>query len=124
MNNGALAIGNLTRDIAIQSTKNGKHTCSFTLGVYASETHTDFISCVAWEKEADKLVGVKKGSRLFVLGRINTRDYTDKTGRKVYVTEIVASNVEVLKRKEDTPEITKEEEPIFSTDIPSDDLPF
>ena len=60
----------------------------------------DFINCVVWDKQAENLVKYqKKGNQIAVDGRIQTRNYEDKDGKRVYVTEILANNISFLDSK-------------------------
>lgn len=61
------------------------------------QSHTDFISVTAWGGIAEVIERyTKKGSQILVEGRISTRDYTDKTGARRYVTEVTAENITLL----------------------------
>ena len=63
------------------------------------EPQADFINCVAWRQTADYMANyVKKGALLGVEGRIQTRNYEDQTGKRVYVTEVVCDSVQTLVR--------------------------
>ena len=79
---------------------------------------------VAWRNTADIVDKyVKKGSQLYVEGRLRTRDYTDRDGVKRYITEIMADTVrmlgKVLDRKENQPS-----GPAPASGFEPDDLPF
>lgn len=94
-------LGNLTRDAEVRYTKSGKAVATFT--VAASNTYIDsnnetkeqtaFINCVAWGKQGELLQQYRKGNRLFVEGRLQTRSYETQDGQKRYVTEVVANFV-------------------------------
>lgn len=100
-------IGRLGRDPEIKTTQSGTNVCSFTLacerrkGKGEEKAEVDWINCVAWKSLAD-LIGnyCKKGDQLAIEGRIQTRNYEDKDGKKVYVTEIVAEFIQLLEPKE------------------------
>jgi len=91
-------LGNLARDPEVRYTKSGKAVATFT--VAASNTYIDsnnetkeqtaFINCVAWGKLGEAVGNYRKGNRLFVEGRIQTRSYENSDGQKKYVTEVVA----------------------------------
>lgn len=101
--NSACLLGRLTRDPERRVTQSGLSTCSFTLAVDRKyrkdsdqEQTADFIPCVAWRKSADYLCSYgHKGDQVGVTGRIQTRNYDGKDGRKVYVTEVVCDNVQL-----------------------------
>lgn len=92
-------LGNLARDPEVRYTKSGKAVATFT--VAASNTYIDsatnetkeqtaFVNCVAWGKLGEAVGNYRKGNRLFVEGRIQTRSYENSDGQKKYVTEVVA----------------------------------
>lgn len=94
-------LGNLTRDPELRYTSSGKPVATF--NVAATNTYIDsnnetkeqtaFINCVAWGKTGEAVGACKKGERLFVEGRIQTRSYEDSNKQKKYVTEVVADFV-------------------------------
>ena len=104
--NKAILIGRLTKDPELRTTPTGRNVCQFSVAVSRNFTNTngereaDFINCVVWDKQAENLVKYqKKGNQIAVEGRIQTRNYDDKDGKKVYVTEILASNISFLDSK-------------------------
>ena len=104
--NKALLIGRLTRDPELRTTPTGRNVCQFSVAVNRTYTNAngereaDFINCVVWDKQAENLVKYqKKGNQIAVEGRIQTRNYDDNNGKKVYVTEILASNISFLDTK-------------------------
>lgn len=105
--NRVVLIGRLTRDPELRKTQNGTSVCSFTLAVNRRQNQdgtqdAEFINCVAWNKLADNIqLYQKKGNQLGVDGRINTRSYDNQQGQKVYVTEVVAENVQFLTPRND-----------------------
>lgn len=95
-------LGNLARDPELRFTKTGRAVATFT--VAATNTYIDsttnetkeqtaFINCVAWGETGESVGSCKKGERLFVEGRLQTRSYEDSNGQKKYVTEVVANFV-------------------------------
>lgn len=104
--NKAILIGRLTRDPELRTTPTGRNVCQFSVAVSRTftnangEREADFINCVVWDKQAENLVKYqKKGNQIAVEGRIQTRNYDDKDGKRVYVTEILASNISFLDSK-------------------------
>ena len=100
--NSVQILGNLVRDPEVRYTQSGRAVATFT--VAASNTYVDsttnetkeqtaFINCVAWGKQGEAVGNYRKGNRLFVEGRLQTRSYDDKNGQKKYVTEVVANFV-------------------------------
>jgi single-strand DNA-binding protein len=141
-------VGRLTKDPELKRTQTGKSVVSFTVAVnrrFGQQEQADFINCVAWEKTAEFLGQyAKKGAMVSVEGRISSMSYDDSTGRKVYVTEVVSENVQLLESRSGStqrpasnsfdstagyqPDNNNFSEDDFSTgptlDISSDDLPF
>lgn len=105
--NRVVLIGRLTRDPELRKTQSGTSVCSFTLAVNRRQNQdgtqdADFINCVAWNKLADNIqLYQKKGNQLGIEGRINTRSYDNQQGQKVYVTEVIAENVQFLTPRND-----------------------
>lgn len=155
MINRVVLVGRITKDPELRKTQSGLSTVSFTVACnrrfssQGQEQQADFINCVAWRQTADYMANyVKKGALLGVEGRIQTRNYEDQTGKRVYVTEVVCDNVQTLVRSNsegqsnyqpsyqasapvDNSGYTQDSQPSydndFSTDtldIASDDLPF
>ena len=106
--NAVVLVGRTTKDIELRRTGSGTAVASFTLAVNRDfrtqdGQEADFIQCVAWKKTAELLEQyVHKGDRIAVNGSIRTRNYTGNDGRKVYVTEVLANNVEFLETKKNS----------------------
>lgn len=104
--NKAILIGRLTRDPELRTTPTGRNVCQFSIAVNRTYTNAngdreaDFINCVVWDKQAENLARYqKKGNQIAVEGRIQTRNYDDNNGRRVYVTEVLASSISFLDAK-------------------------
>lgn len=101
-------IGRLTKDIDLKKTQSGISVANFTLAINRpkqkdKEQESDFISCIAWRSTADVLKNyTSKGSKIAVNGRIQTRNYEDKDGKRVYVTEVLVGDIEFLDGKDKT----------------------
>lgn len=101
-------VGRITKDPELRKTQSGLSTVTFSLAVNRrvskdQEQQADFINCVAWRQTADYMANyVKKGALLGVEGRIQTRNYDDKSGKRVYVTEVVCDSVQTLVRASET----------------------
>ena len=107
MNKVAL-IGRLTKEPETRYTQtNNICVVSFTLAVnrrYAKEgeQQADFINIVAWNKTAEFIAKYfNKGMQVGIVGRIQTRNYDDKDGKKVFVTEVVAEEVDFADSKKE-----------------------
>lgn len=103
MINNVTIIGRTTKDIELRATSSGTNNASFTLAVERNfknengEKETDFINCVAWRKTAEIVAQyAPKGSLIGVRGRIQTRNYENNQGVRVYVTEVVAEEVQLI----------------------------
>nr|DAD78431.1 MAG TPA: Single strand binding protein [Siphoviridae sp. ctg5k4] len=102
-------VGRLTRDVELKFTASGTATGSFNLAVNRNftnqqgEREADFINCVIWRKAAENLANwTRKGSLIAIDGRLQTRSYENRNGQKVYVTEVVVNNFDLLESKETT----------------------
>ena len=106
--NKCFIMGRLTRDPEIRTTPNQVMVATFTLAVDRrgksgnGERQADFIPVVAWRNTAE-FVGkyFKKGSKMIVIGSIQTRNYDDKDGKRVYITETIADEIEFAETKKD-----------------------
>lgn len=103
MINNVTVVGRLTRAVDLRYTSNGTAYASFTLAVdrdfknQNGEKETDFINCVMWRKPAENLANyTKKGSLIGIEGRIQTRNYENEQGQRVYVTEVLAEKFSFL----------------------------
>lgn len=98
MINKVILMGRLTRDPELRYTSANKPVCSFTIAVdsgYGDSKKTDFINCIAWNKAAELLAKYfTKGMMIIVSGRISTRTWEGKDGRKNYVTEVLANEIQ------------------------------
>lgn len=101
MINTVVLTGRLIKDIELRRTTSGKTCSSFTLAVNRNIEKTDFINCVVWDKLAELLERyTHKGSQIGVEGRIQTRNYDDRNGKKVYVTEVLVNSISFLDKLE------------------------
>ena len=105
MINRVILVGRLTKDPILRKTQSGTSVTSFTVACdrrikTEGQPTADFINCVCWNKVADNTAQfTHKGSLVGVEGRIQTRSYDDQSGRRVYVTEVVADSVQFLEPK-------------------------
>jgi len=107
--NKVLLIGNLTRDPELRSTPSGQSVANF--GIATNRVWKDpqtgerkevveFHNIVLWRRLAE-IAGqyLRKGSKIFLEGRLQTTSWQDQSGVKKYRTEIVAENMQMLDRK-------------------------
>jgi len=96
-------VGRLTRDPELRHTSSGRAVCQINLAINRTftnqngEREADFINVVVWDKQAENVSKyVAKGRLVSVEGRLQSRSYDDKDGKKVYVTEVIANSVQFL----------------------------
>lgn len=141
MINNTVLVGRMVRDAELKYTPNNQAVATFTLAVNRNfksqngEREADFINCVIWRQQAENLANrAKKGALIGITGRIRTRNYENQQGQRVYVTEVVAENFQLLEsQKERGNQTQANSQPDFGRneqiqsnpmDITSDDLPF
>ena len=100
-------VGRLTKDPDLRYTQSGTAVGQFTLAVNRNFTNqqgdreADFINCVIWRKAAESFANyARKGTLIGLTGRIQTRNYDNQQRQRVYVTEIVVENFQLLESKE------------------------
>lgn len=112
--NKVILIGNVGRDPEVRYLENNVAVANFTLATtergYTTKSgqtipdRTDWHNIVVWRGLAQVVEKyVKKGSPIYIEGKIRSRSYDDKDGNKRYITEIYAENIELLGRKSDGP---------------------
>ena len=153
MINRVVLTGRLTRDLELRRTQSGTSVVSFTLAVDRNfrregQPDADFINCVAWNRQAETMAQyLHRGSLIGVDGRLQTRNYENQQGQRVYVTEVVVDNFTFLESRAQSqqnatsynsnpmPSQPQPQQPMDSSfdtsfdendtlDIASDDLPF
>lgn len=139
--NKAILIGHVGKDPDVRHLENDVTVARFTLATSESYKKsngevvktTEWHNIVLWRglaQVAEKYV--KKGSQIYIEGKIRTRSYDDKDGNKKYFTEIQGDNLTLLGKKESSDSTqaapTNDVEPNNQVDInqgtPADDLPF
>ena len=151
MINNVTLVGRLTKDVELKYTPANQAVAKFTLAVNRTfknangERESDFINCVIWRKSAENFANfAKKGALIGITGRIQTRNYENQQGQRVYITEVIAENFQMLesrnqqqgqqqsqpqqaKQQSSTPNFGPDSDP-FSGGTPmslnDDDLPF
>ena len=103
--NKAMVIGNLTRDPELRQTTGGQNVCSFGVATNRQwnnqqgekQEQVEYHNIVAWGRLAE-ICGqyLKKGNKVFIEGRLQTRDWEGQDGVKRYRTEIVTENMVML----------------------------
>ena len=130
INNVAL-VGRTTKEIELKYTSNDLAYANFTLAVNRNfknqngEREADFINIVIWRQQAENLANwAKKGTLLGVTGRIQTRNYENQQGQRVYVTEVVADNFQILEKREAQANAQKPAQQETFSSVDDIDLPF
>ena len=144
MLNSICLVGRLTKDVELRYTPSNVAVATFTLAVNRTfknengEREADFINCVMWRQQAENLANwAKKGALIGVTGRIQTRSYDNQQGQRVYVTEVVAEQFQLLENKgqgnqtqqrhaqQQAPDFSRNENTNTNPlEISDDDLPF
>ena len=132
MINKAIIMGRLTHEPELRQAGTGRSVCSFSIAVnngYGENRRTDFINCVAWNKTAEFVSRYfTKGKMIIVIGRITTRTWEDKDGKKCYATDVVADEVSFGESKgaasESKPSLSEAIDEGFLSVEPDDDMPF
>lgn len=106
MINNVVLVGRMTRDAELRYTPSNQAVATFTLAVNRNfknqngEREADFINVVIWRQQAENLANwAKKGTLVGITGRIQTRNYENQQGQRVYVTEVVADNFQILESR-------------------------
>ena len=108
MINRTVIVGRLVTDPELRYTPNGIASCKFRVAVNRpfkneGEQQADFISCVAWRKQAENLANyMKKGNLIGLEGRIQTGSYEGQDGKRVYTTDVVADSIQFLEPRNST----------------------
>lgn len=146
MINNVTLIGRLTKDVELKYTPANQAVAQFTLAVNRTfknangERESDFINCVIWRKSAENFANfAKKGALVGITGRIQTRNYDNAQGQRVYITEVIAENFQMLESRNQqqgqqqaqpqqaTQQQAKQPDPFAGgapTSLNDDDLPF
>ncbi|MGV3007010.1 single-stranded DNA-binding protein [Streptococcus pluranimalium] len=138
MINNVTLVGRLTRDVELSYTPSNVAVATFNLAVnrnfksQSGEREADFINCVMWRKQAENLANwSKKGMLIGITGRIQTRNYENQQGQRIYVTEVVADGFQILEKRDNAANQSSMESqmpPSFENNHPEDieepDLPF
>lgn len=106
MNNSYVS-GNCGKDPEVRTTQNGIKVATYSIGSYRANPKdkdkplTDWYNIVAWGDQADLVMNnLKKGTKVLVIGRFQTRNYQDKDGKTVYTTELMQNDFWIAPQKE------------------------
>lgn len=138
MINNVVLVGRIVRDPELRYTPQNTAVATFTLAVNRrfknakGEREADFINCVIWRQSAENLANwAKKGTLVGITGSIQVRNYENKEGQRVYVTEVLADNFQMLESNSNKTEKGKtksnqDKDPFAGSpmEVSDDDLPF
>lgn len=126
--NKVMLIGNLAKDVELTQTSAGIKVARFTVATQRQHANNgekvaDFHNCVAWRGLAENLARFcKKGSKVYVEGELQTRNYTAKDGSKRYVVEVMADKIEFLNAPKSSEKTAQSEAKLV--EIQEIELPF
>ncbi|MBV7505250.1 single-stranded DNA-binding protein [Bacillus sp. sid0103] len=119
MINQVTLVGRLTRDPELKKTTEGTAVAHITLAVTRhfrnqnGEVEADFVQCTLWRRAAENTCQYcKKGSVIGITGKLQTRNYDNKEGKRIYVTEVVAETVRFLSSKPHAAEAEPQKEEV------------
>ena len=133
--NKAILLGNLGKDPEIRRLDDGRAVANFSIATSESYknkagekvTNTEWHNVVLWSPLAEIAESyLKKGSQVYIEGKISNRSYEDKEGVKKYISEVVGRDITLLGRapepsqQNESPSTNNES----STSVQEDDLPF
>lgn len=106
MINNVVLVGRMIRDAELRYTQSNQAVATFTLAVnrnfknQSGEREADFINVVIWRQQAENLANwAKKGALIGVTGAIQTRNYDNQQGQRIYVTEVIANSFQLLESR-------------------------
>lgn len=122
MNNHVIFEGNVGNEPELRQTPKGTIVATYSIAVFRNknaetgEVLTDWFNIVAWGEQANMVkANIKKGSKIHVEGRLQTRKYKDKENKEHYVTELMQDSFWLAPQKEKQADVTP---------VTEDDLPF
>lgn len=138
MINNVVLVGRIVREPELRYTPQNTAVATFTLAVNRhfknaqGKREADFINCVIWRQPAENLANwAKKGTLVGITGSIQVRNYENKEGQRVYVTEVLADNFQMLESNSNKTEKGKtksnqDKDPFAGSpmEVSDDDLPF
>lgn len=140
--NKVMVSGRLGRDVELRITPNGSSVATFSVASSRStkqsdgnlKEQTEWFRIVAWEKLAETCATyLKKGSSVFIEGRLQTRDWTDPQGQKHSTTEVIASEMVMLGGRQNEGEGAQNggttgngraTETVFDEELEAEGIPF
>lgn len=129
--NAVVLIGLIGKDVEINTSKAGKPYCRFNVATTSvqkdAEPITNWINCVAFGKNAEKLAGVKKGARVWVDGTLTSGSY-EKNGAKVFTLNVTVNHIATAPKQEAVKQEAVQETTLVGqplmTSFEDDSIPF
>lgn len=119
--NKVILIGNITRDLELRKTNSNKSVLEFNIAInegYGTNKRTEYVNCTAWENKAEVIYQYfKKGSKIFIEGRLRTDSY-EFEGIKRYKTYILVDNIEFMSQNKEPNVEVNEEKTSYESDLP------
>lgn len=132
--NKVILIGRIASNLELRSTERGTSVLQFNLAINRDKEKADFPVCIAFGKSAELINEYcKKGDKLAVEGSIQTDNYTNKEGRKIYSTSVLVNRIEFIEIKKEKQQegsnpfkefAEEHQEEMKFTDEEGFDLPF
>lgn len=132
--NKVILVGNCGKDPEVRNLQGGAKVATITLATtekFKDREETEWHTVTIWNNLADVVEKyVKKGSQLYIEGRIKTEKFTGKDGTDKYVTRIVASSMQLLGKRESSSPAPQQRVPLYQQTIPvaaapdDGDMPF
>lgn len=126
--NKVILIGRLANEPEERTTTSGKTVATYRIAVdrqfkQEGQPEADFLNCVAWGKTGEFAAKhLRKGMKIAIEGRIQSRSYDDSNGKKVFITEIIVERHEFVEKKASGTE--NNDSSYDFTEIPDEDMPF
>ena len=121
--NKTISIGRLTADPEVQTTASGKKMAKFNLALNRMKDGADYPRFIAWDKRAELIGTLKKGTKIGIFGHIQTGSFDGKDG-KVYTTDIIVDEIEFCEKKAAGATETKEDGFMNIPDGIDEEVPF
>ena len=129
--NKVILTGRLTKDVETRTTGSGVTCAQFTIAVQRrfkdanGSYQSDFINCVAWRQTGEFISKYfNKGSKISIVGCLQSRSYEDKNGNKVFVTEVIVEEAEFVESKSSNTTQNNQSKPVEKVAPPFEDDPL
>lgn len=125
--NKVILLGRLTADPTLSTSNNGDAICRFSIAVKKTQEEANFFNIVCFRKTAESSAKfLRKGRKVLICGKLDTRTFIGKDNLKHYITEILADKVTFVDNSEQNPERVEQPEELkkILQPIHEEDLPF